>query len=50
LWVVWKDLWFFNQAIPLNKTQNNKERNVVKQQPLSAEGLVHPQVSGVYGG
>ena len=34
------------------KTQNNKQRQVVRQQPVSAKFWVHSQVSlsGVYGG
>jgi hypothetical protein len=46
----WQDLWLIIKGISLIKTQNNKEKNVVKQEALSAEGLVHLQVSVVYGG
>jgi hypothetical protein len=42
----------FYKAITFNKTQNNKERQVVSHQPLSAAAWVHFHVSvhGVYGG
>ena len=39
------DLWFFIKAIRFIRTQNNKERQVVIQEPVSAEGWVHSQVS-----
>jgi len=39
------DLCFFIKAIRFIKTQNNKERQVVIQEPVSAEGWVHSQVS-----
>ena len=50
--VLRQHLWFFVNAITLIKTQNNKKKRVVRQQPVSAEAWVHSLVSlcGVYGG
>jgi hypothetical protein len=50
-WVLWQDLWFFIKAIRVIKTENNNERQVVMQQPVSPTDSVHSPVrlSGVYG-
>jgi len=45
LWVVRQHLWFFLKAITLIKIQNNKDRQAVRQKPLSAEIWVNFQVS-----
>jgi len=36
-----QDLWFFIKDIRIIKTQNNKDRQVVKHQPLCPKAWVH---------
>jgi hypothetical protein len=36
-----QNLWFFIKPIRIIKTQNNKERQVVRHQPLSPKAWVH---------
>ena len=45
LWVLRQHSSFFLKAIRLIKIQNNKQRQEVKQQPLSADTWVNSQVS-----
>jgi hypothetical protein len=51
LWLLRQDFWFFINTKRLNNTQNNKERQAVRHQPVSQTVWVHSlfSLSVVYG-